>query len=579
VNKHLVTFVENVAKTTQPDSVRWCNGSEEEYRSIIAQMLEDGSFIELNQQKFPNCYLYRSDPRDVARTERLTYICSNREDNAGPTNNWKEPAEAKAMLNALFDECMEGRDMYVIPYLMGPRGSPYSQVGVQITDSLYVAANMRIMTRMGQIALDKLGDSNIFVRGIHSTGELNPNERYICHFPEEHLTMSYGSGYGGNALLSKKCHSLRLASVMARDEGWMAEHMLILGLESPDGDVTYVTGAFPSASGKTNLAMIKPTERQGWKIWTLGDDIAWLHPGPDGRFHAINPEAGFFAVAPGTNLTTNPNLLATIQKNTIFTNVALTAEGTPWWERLTDNPPPSIIDWHGQPWTPGETKAAHPNSRVTAPIQQSPSVSPHLDDPEGVPVSAIMFGARRAHLTPLIFEAFNWIHGVFIGATMGAETTAAAVGEVGRLRRDPMAMRPFCGYHIADYFRHWIEMGSRVPNPPRVFHVNWFRTDANGRFLWPGFGENIRVLEWIRERVNGGGSAVKTPIGYIPTVDSLDLENIDISSEALEEVLRVDNREWLEESEKIRVFLTSLGDKVPNEIWKEFSQFESRLKG
>jgi len=505
----LKEFIEDVAEITRPDRIVICDGSEEEYRSLIGKMLTDGTLIELDQEKYSNCYLHRSDPKDVARTEHLTYICSRSRDDAGPTNNWMPPEEAKTRLNSLFEGSMKGRVMYVIPYIMGPEDSPYSQIGVQITDSPYVVVNMKIMTRMGKKALDRLGGSDNFVRGVHSLRDLNPERRYICHFPEENLIMSIGSGYGGNALLSKKCHSLRLASVMARNEGWLAEHMLILGLKDSSGEVTYMTGAFPSASGKTNLAMLKPPETQrGWRVWTLGDDIAWIHIGRDGRFWAINPESGFFAVAPGTSMKTNPYLMEKVKKNTIFTNFAVTAQRTPWWDGMGDPPDTDVFDWQGKPWNPGKTKAAHPNARITTPIGQMPCVSPRWEDPQGVPISAILFGGRRATLTPLVYEAFNWIHGVFIGATMGAETTVAAVGEVGIVRRDPMAMRPFCGYNIADYFHHWVEMGSMASNPPKIFHVNWFRTDRDGRFLWPGFGENIRVLKWIVERVKGRGEAV-----------------------------------------------------------------------
>ncbi|MBI2936787.1 MAG: phosphoenolpyruvate carboxykinase (GTP) [Thaumarchaeota archaeon] len=578
VNRHLVKFVEDTAKLTQPDTIYWCNGLEAEYRSLIEQMLDDGTLTELNQAKFPNCYLHRSDPNDVARTEHLTFVCTSSKDNAGCTNNWADPDETKNKMNSLFNSCMEGRTMYVVPYIMGPESSPHSQVGVQITDSPYVVVNLQIMTRMGRIALNRLGNSDRFIRGVHSIGELDPGRRFICHFPEENLIMSYGSGYGGNALLSKKCHSLRLASVMARDEGWLAEHMLILGLESPDSDVTYMSGAFPSASGKTNLAMLKPPKSQnGWTVWTMGDDIAWIYPGQDGRFWTINPEAGFFAVAPGTTWKTNPNALETMMKNTVFTNVAVTGDGSPWWDGLTDEIPPGVIDWQGNPWSPGTAKAAHPNARFTTSIRQIPSLSPHLDDPKGVPLSAILFGGRRASLTPLVFEAFDWVHGVFIGATMAAETTAAAVGTVGVVRRDPMAMRPFCGYNIADYFKHWVKMGSKVSKPPRIFHVNWFRTNSKGEYLWPGFGENVRVLKWISERVNGKGDAVKTPIGYVPKQDALDLKGLKISPEALEDLLRVDSKGWLKELEDIRVFLNSLGERVPEEMWREFSKLESRL--
>ncbi len=578
-NRAVEQFVQDAAKLTRPDNIVWCNGSEEEYKAFINSMLKDGTLIELDQEMYPNCYLHRSDPNDVARTEHLTFVCTGSRDDAGPMNNWSPPDEMKAKLEALFNGSMKGRTMYVIPYIMGPERSLYSQIGVQVTDSRYVVVNMKIMTRMGQKALDRLGDSNSFVKGVHSLGDLHPERRFICHFPEENLIMSIGSGYGGNALLSKKCHSLRLASVTGRNEKWLAEHMLILGLESPDGDITYLTGAFPSASGKTNLAMLKPPDKyRDWKIWTLGDDIAWIHKGGDGRFWAINPEAGLFAVAPGTGMASNPHAMETLKRNTIFTNVALTPQGTPWWEGLTSEPPNGLLDWQGRPWTSGQGKAAHPNARLTTPISQIPSLPPNWEDPRGVPISAFLLGGRRAKLTPLVYEAFNWVHGVFVGATMAVETTAAAVGEVGVLRRDPMAMRPFCGYHIADYFRHWMDMGSSVANPPRIFHVNWFRTDSNGRFIWPGFSENIRVLRWINDRVKGRGKAVKTPIGYIPTPDALDLEGLNLSIETVEEILQVDNHAWLQEVEEDKKFFQSLGDRVPQQLWNELYNLESRLR-
>jgi phosphoenolpyruvate carboxykinase (GTP) len=578
-NSYLEKFVSDVADLTKPDDIFWCNGSEKENEKLISQMIKKGILIKLNQKKNPNSYLHRSDPNDVARTEHLTFICSKKEDETGPTNNWSEPNQFKAKLNNLFNGVMKTRTMYVVPYLMGPEGSPYSQVGIQITDSSYVVANLRIMTRMGDRALKHLGESDNFVKGIHSTGDLNPDRRYIGHFPEERLIMSIGSGYGGNALLSKKCHALRIASAMARKEDWLAEHMLVLGLESPDGELTYISGAFPSASGKTNLALMKPPEAyKRWKTWTLGDDIAWLHKGKDDRLWAINPEAGFFGVAPGTNMKSNPNAIESLRKNAIFTNVAVTADGNPWWDGLTDDPPDDLTDWHGKSWKPGNGKASHPNSRFTTTIHQTPSVSPKIDDPQGVPVSAMLFGGRRAKLTPLIYESFNWVHGVFIGATMGAETTAAAVGKVGVIRRDPMAMRPFCGYHIADYFRHWIKIGSSMDNPPRIFHVNWFRLDDDGKFIWPGFGDNIRVLKWVVDRVKGRGKAIKTPIGYTPTPDALDLKDLNISSSDLSDLLKVDNKAWLEEMKEIRTFFTSLGKKLPNDLWDELSKLESRLK-
>jgi phosphoenolpyruvate carboxykinase (GTP) len=557
----------------------WFYDSNEEYYNLIEEMQNDGTLVELDKESYPNCYLHRSDQNDVARTEHLTYICTKKESDSGPTNNWMASDEAKTKLDGLFRNCMKGRTMYVIPYLMGPENSSYSQVGIEITDSPYVVANMRIMTKTGKKALEQLEKLDKFVKGIHSIGDLSPDRRYICHFPEEDLIMSIGSGYGGNALLSKKCHSLRLASVMANKEGWLAEHMLIMGVENPDGEITYVTGAFPSASGKTNLAMLNPLGTQaGWKVWSLGDDIAWIHPRKDGKFWAINPESGLFGVAPGTNSKSNPNALSAVSRNTIFTNVALTSDNKPWWEGLSKNPPENMIDWKGQQWKEGDSKAAHPNSRFTAPIQQIPIISPRFNDPQGVPISAITFGARRAKLTPLVFESFNWIHGVFIGAAMGAETTFAAVGKVGVVRRDPMAMRPFCGYHIGDYLKHWIGMGTRVSNPPRIFHVNWFRTDTDGKFLWPGFSENIRVLKWITDRTKGKGAAKKTAIGYVPTEDGIDLDGLDILPTTLEELLQVDVEKWIPETKEIRKFFTEIGEKLPKELWNELNNLEARLE-
>jgi phosphoenolpyruvate carboxykinase (GTP) len=468
--------------------------------------------------------------------------------------------------------------MYVVPYLMGPPASPFSEVGVEVTDSPYVVANMRIMTRMGKIALEQLGDSERFVRGLHSLGDLSPERRYICHFPEERAIWSIGSGYGGNALLGKKCHSLRIASVEARDEGWLAEHMLIIGVEDPEGNVTYIAGAFPSACGKTNLAMlVPPPALDRYKVWTVGDDIAWLRFGPDGRLWAVNPETGFFGVAPGTSMKTNPNAMVALSRNSIFTNVALTPEGTPWWEGMSD-PPEFAYDWQGKPWTPTSGRpAAHPNARYTAPAHQCPSISPHWEDPQGVPISAILFGGRRARVAPLVYEAFDWTHGVFVGASMASETTAAAMGDIGVVRRDPMAMLPFCGYNMADYFRHWLRMGARSSKMPRIFHVNWFRTDESGRFLWPGFGENLRVLKWIIERVNGRGDAEETPIGYVPTPEALDLEGLALSKETVRKLLRVDADEWHQEAGAIADFFRTFGDRLPEELWREHRQLLRRL--
>src|SRR5579883_1233617 len=515
----LEAWVEECARLTRPDRIMWCNGSEEEYQQLVGDMVQNGTLDRLNESAYPNSYLYRSKPNDVARTEHLTYICTERQEDAGPTNYWMPPQEAKAKVRPHLEGVMRGRTMYVVPYLMGPAGSPHAKVGVEITDSPYVVANLRITTRMGQIALDQLASNGgEFIPGLHSTGDLDPNRRFIVHFPEEQLVWSVGSGYGGNALLGKKCLSLRLASWMGRNEGWMAEHMLILGLEDPSGNVTYMAGAFPSACGKTNLAMlVSPLAEEGYRVWTVGDDIAWMRIGPDGRLWAMNPEAGFFGVAPGTSALTNPNAMATMHSNSIFTNVALTANNEPWWEGMTDGAPPAnLIDWRGNPWT-GLAPAAHPNSRFTAPARQCPSISKEWENPQGVPISAIMFGGRRARVAPLVYQATSWEHGVYIGATMASETTAAATGKVGVVRRDPMAMLPFCGYNMADYFGHWLEMGRRIPNPPQIFHVNWFRKGADGKFLWPGFGQNVRVLKWMLDRVQGRGEAQETIIGHVPT--------------------------------------------------------------
>jgi phosphoenolpyruvate carboxykinase (GTP) len=573
----LEEWVEQAARLTQPERVWWCDGSAEEYERIAQDMLREGSFIRLNPRSYPNCFLHRSHPSDVARTEHLTFICSQRSEDAGPTNNWMSPAEAKERVGALFAGCMKGRTMYILPYIMGPVGSPYSRFGVEVTDSRYVAESMTIMTRMGKVAVEQLGSSDDFVPGLHSLGDLNPQRRYILHFPEERLIWSIGSGYGGNALLGKKCYSLRLASVMARDEGWLAEHMLILELEDPSSQVTYMVAAFPSACGKTNLAMmVSPLEKKGYRVWTVGDDIAWMHVGSDGYLRAINPEAGMFGVAPGTNYRTNPNMMAAVTKNSIFTNVALTTNGEPWWEGI-DSPPAGLVDWHGNPWSPGGEKAAHPNSRFTVPTRQCPSISPHWEDPEGVPISAIIFGGRRSRVAPLVYQSFNWQHGVFVGATMASETTAAATGAVGVTRCDPMAMLPFCGYNMADYFAHWLTMGKRIPKPPMIFHVNWFRVDADGKFLWPGFGENVRVLKWILERVRGGSQAVETPIGFVPTPEAIDLEGLDLSQQALAELLSVDNDAWAAELEDIRCFLEQFGDRLPQEIWDEYHALAKRL--
>jgi phosphoenolpyruvate carboxykinase (GTP) len=571
-------WVNDVAHMTRPAKVVWCDGSEAEYQGLVERMLDDGTLLPLNQRTYPGCYLHRSHPSDVARTEHLTFICTPERDDAGPTNNWMAPQEAKDKVGKLFAGSMRGRTMYVVPYIMGPAHSPYSKVGVEVTDSPYVAASMRIMTRMGQVAMERLGASDDFVPGLHSVGDLDPDRRFILHFPEERLIWSIGSGYGGNALLGKKCLALRIASAMGRDQGWMAEHMLILGLEDPAGEVTYMAAAFPSACGKTNLAMlVSPLEHLGYRVWTVGEDITWMQKGPDGRLWAINPEAGFFGVAPGTSSKTNPNMMGAIRQNSIFTNVAVTPDGEPWWEGMDGPIPPQLTDWRGNAWSPGQEKAAHPNSRFTTPARQCPSISPHWEDPQGVPISAIIFGGRRARVAPLVYQSFNWQHGVFVGASMASETTAAATGAVGVVRHDPMAMLPFCGYNMADYFRHWLAMGRSIPHPPAIFHVNWFRTDAQGRFLWPGFGQNVRVLKWILERVRGGGKAVDTPIGMIPTPDGLEREGLDLPASTMEELLRIDRSDWENEVASQRKFFESFGARLPQEIQAEHEALAQRL--
>ncbi len=571
------TWVDEVARTTKPSKVVWCDGSEAENERLVEGMLQDGTLIRLNEQAAPGCTLHRSHPSDVARTEHLTFIASRRAEDAGPTNNWMAPQEARERVGPLFDGVMKGRTMYVVPYVMGPLGSPFSKVGIEVTDSPYVVANMRIMTRMGQAALDQLGGGDEFVPGLHSTGDLSPDRRFIVHFPEERLIWSVGSGYGGNALLGKKCFALRIASTMARDQGWMAEHMLILELTLPSGEVHYVGAAFPSACGKTNLAMLQaPAELAGVKVRTIGDDIAWLRPGPDGRLWAVNPEAGFFGVVPGTGPDTNPMALQTIARNTIFTNVAVTPDGVPWWEGKDKSPPSDLIDWQGKPWD-RTGKAAHPNSRFTAPARQCPTMSSRWEDPQGVPLSAIVFGGRRARVAPLVFESRDWEHGVFVGATMGSETTAAATGQVGVVRRDPMAMLPFCGYNMGDYFAHWLRMGKAVSKPPAIFHVNWFRTDRADRFIWPGFGQNLRVLLWMIERVKGQGKATETPVGFVPTRDALNLEGLGLSSAELDTLLAVDRDEWAAEVPEIRAFFERFGAHCPQQLHESLDTLSQQL--
>jgi phosphoenolpyruvate carboxykinase (GTP) len=570
-------WVADVERTVRPERVVWCDGSDAESERLLEHMLGDGTLLRLHPEKAPGSTLHRSHPTDVARTEHLTFIASRRKDDAGPTNNWMSPDEARQRVGPLFDGVMRGRTMYVVPYVMGPLGSPFSKVGIEVTDSPYVVASMRIMTRMGRSALDQLGADEEFVPGLHSTGDLSPDRRFIVHFPEERLIWSVGSGYGGNALLGKKCFALRIASTMARDQGWMAEHMLILELELPDGERHYIGAAFPSACGKTNLAMlVSPFEAQGYKVRTVGDDIAWLRPGDDGRLWAVNPEAGFFGVAPGTGPDTNPNAMATIARDTIFTNVAVTPDGVPWWEGKDKNPPADLLDWQGRPWD-RTGKAAHPNARFTVAARQCPSISPCWEDPQGVPLSAIVFGGRRARVAPLVFQSRGWAHGVFVGATMGSETTAAATGQVGVVRRDPMAMLPFCGYHMGDYFAHWLHIGRSLRRPPAIFHVNWFRTGTDGRFVWPGFGQNLRVLLWMLDRVKGKGAAEDTPIGLVPTPSALDWDGLDLSGAQRESLLRVDRGEWAAEVLEIRAFFDRFGDRLPVEMGRSLAALNEQL--
>ena len=580
LNEHVRKWIDEVSALCRPDEVVVCDGSEDEKERFTAEAVTDGILLPLNQERLPGCYLHRSNPNDVARTEQNTFICTTDKEETGPTNNWMAPGEAYERLSGIFKGSMRGRKMYVIPFLMGPKGSPFAKVGVEVTDSIYVALNMRIMTRMGKVALDHLGDSGDFTRGLHSRADLDPERRYICHFPKDNTIWSVGSGYGGNALLGKKCLALRIASVLGRREGWLAEHMLIVGIESPDGQVHYIAGAFPSACGKTNLAMlVPPASHKGYRVWTVGDDIAWLRPGADGRLWAVNPEAGFFGVVPGTSAKTNPNALATIGRNTIYTNVALKSDGTAWWEGADGDPPASCADWRGNRWTPDSPgKAAHPNARFTTPASQCPSISPEWESPEGVPISAILFGCRRSTLVPLVHEAFDWQHGVYLGATLTSETTAAAAGATGVLRRDPMAMLPFCGYNMADYFRHWLEMGKRIKNPPGIYRVNWFRTDDNGKFLWPGFGENIRVLQWIIDRCAGRAKAVETPLGRMPDPKHFGDTGLSLPKENLRELFAVDMDGWKQACSSQAEFFAKFGDRIPPELIEETKAFGKRLR-
>ncbi len=564
----------------QPDDIFWCDGSEAEKEKLTRAAVQCGDLIPLNQQTLPGCYLHRSALNDVARTENLTFVCTEEKEDAGPNNNWMAPAESYDRLAKIFSGSMRGRTLYVIPFLMGPHSSPFSKVGVQVTDSIYVVLNMGLMTRMGKVALDHLGNSDDFTRCLHGKADLDIERRFICHYPQDNAIWSVGSGYGGNALLAKKCLALRIASKLGQHEGWLAEHMLIVGVESPDGEINYVCGAFPSACGKTNLAMlVPPASMKGWKIHTIGDDIAWLRVGPDGRLWAINPEAGFFGVAPGTGSNTNPNAMAMIKKDTIFTNVALRSDGTVWWEGHDDPPPSQAQDWRGKPWDPKSTNpAAHPNSRFTVALQQCPTYSSEWEKPQGVPISAILFGARRQKLVPLVFESFNWQHGTFLGATLASETTAAATGAVGVVRRDPMAMLPFCGYNMGDYWGHWLSMAKRATRPPKVFRVNWFRRDEQGKFLWPGFGQNLRVLRWVIERSKGGGQAEETPLGYVPKASNLNSNDFHVSQSDLNQLFAIDREGWKQNLKSQGEYFDKFGDHLPAGIKEEHKALAARLK-
>lgn len=586
-NKSVLNWIEEMKALVSPDQVVWIDGSEQQIEQLRAEACSTGELIKLNQEKLPDCYLHRTAVNDVARVEDRTFICSRKEEDAGPTNNWMEPKKAYEMLYDIARDSYKGRTMYVIPYSMGPVGSPLAKIGVELTDSIYVVLNMAIMTRVGQAVWDVLGDNPEWVRGLHCKCQIDQEKRYICHFPEDNTIISVNSGYGGNVLLGKKCFALRIASNLGRQQGWMAEHMLILGIENPEGEVTYISAAFPSACGKTNLAMLIPPEgyrSKGYKVWTVGDDIAWMRPGADGRLYAINPENGFFGVAPGTNAKSNFNALESTKRGTIFTNVAHNLDdNTVWWEGLDKNPPKNALNWKGEPWdgTTSSDKGAHPNSRFTAPAKNCPCISPELDKGEGVPISAIIFGGRRAQTTPLVYQSRDWDNGVFVGSIMASETTAAAAGAVGVVRRDPMAMLPFCGYHMGDYFGHWIEMGKALGDKaPKIFNVNWFRLDDEGHFLWPGFGDNMRVLDWIIARVEGKADAEETPIGFVPKAEDININGIEdeISLETLRSILKIDKAQWAKEAEGIEEFYQKFGDKLPKELHDELEKLKERVK-
>jgi phosphoenolpyruvate carboxykinase (GTP) len=578
LNRDVASWVDEVARLTKPDRIYWCDGSESEFQMLQRELVAKKELLPLNQTEFPGCYLYRSNPSDVARVEHLTFVCTQDQEDAGPNNNWMAPEDAHQKMDALFAGCMKGRTLYVVPYCMGPIDSPFSRCGVEITDSAYVVLNMQLMTRMGLPALERISHDGSFVKGLHSTGDLNPDRRFIMHFPEELTIKSFGSGYGGNALLGKKCHALRIASWQARTEGWLAEHMLIVGIENPQGEIHYIACAFPSACGKTNLAMlIPPATYRGWKVWTVGDDIAWLHPGNDGRLYAINPESGYFGVVPGTNPKTNRNAYETIRRDTIFTNVAVTADNQPWWEGLSEGTP--VTDWQGRPYDPANGPAAQPNSRFTVAAKLNPAYSKMADAPGGVPISAIVFGGRRRTLAPLVFQARNWLHGVLVGAGVASETTAAITGKVGVLRRDPMAMKPFAGYNFGDYWSHWIDVGAKLKSPPQIFHVNWFRQDGAGKFLWPGFGDNLRVLRWIIDRCQGAANARDTAIGQLPLPQDLDTQGLELAPGALEELLAVDPALWRAEFRGIADYFAEFGTHVPRELATELNDSLARVTG